>query len=168
MSIVNTCKIPDLSGNNTVNTTPLTSTTSLSSTTTSINYHLPAIANPTTPIPACNINNSNNSNCSNSNNNNSLPVSTSTNSTVVTSHQSSKQIYNSTTLKLLNRLLEEASQTGDLNLNNKNLHEFPSRLAINYDLTDTITAGSLKFFFHFIFWLLFLIDFIFKTYLRII
>jgi hypothetical protein len=140
MSIVNTCKIPDLSGTNNVNTTPLTSTTSLSSATTSINYHLPAIINPSASTPAYNINNSNNSNCSNSNN--SLPVSTSTNnSTVVTSHQSSKQIYNSTTLKLLNRLLEEASQTGDLNLNNKNLHEFPSRLAINYDLSDTITAG---------------------------
>ena len=151
MSIVNTCKIPDLSGTNTVNTTPLTSTTSLSSstttTTTSINYHLPAIINPSaTQTPACNINiSNNNSNCSNSNNN-SLPVSTSTNnSTVVNSHQSSKQIYNGTTLKLLNRLLEEASQTGDLNLNNKNLHEFPSRLAVNYDLSDTITAGLFIF-----------------------
>ena len=34
---------------------------------------------------------------------------------------SSKQNFNSSTLKLLHRLLEEASQTGDLILNSKNL-----------------------------------------------
>jgi hypothetical protein len=61
--------------------------------------------------------------------------------------QSSKQNFNSSTLKLLHRLLEEASQTGDLILNNKNLNEFPSKIAVSYDLSDTITAGKIMLFY---------------------
>ena len=57
----------------------------------------------------------------------------------------SKSLLNNTTIKLVQRLLDEASQTGDLILSSKNLNEFPSKIANNYDLSDTITAGELLF-----------------------
>lgn len=63
----------------------------------------------------------------------------------VTSQSTNKQtVLNHATIKLLKRLLDEASQTGDLNLANRNLNEFPSKLALNYDLSDTLTADLSK------------------------
>lgn len=47
-------------------------------------------------------------------------------------------------LKCIERLLEEAQNTGDLLLSNKNLNEFPSKLAAKYDLSDTINADLSK------------------------
>jgi Leucine-rich repeat (LRR) protein len=55
-----------------------------------------------------------------------------------------QQILNSSTIKLLNRLLDEASSTGDLFLSNKNLSEYPSKLAILYDLSDTLNCDLSK------------------------
>jgi len=61
------------------------------------------------------------------------------------SQSTNKQtVMNHATIKLLKRLLDEASQTGDLNLVNRNLHDFPSKLALNYDLSDTLTADLSK------------------------
>lgn len=53
----------------------------------------------------------------------------------------SKQSLNNSAIKIIQRLLDEASQTGDLLLTSRNLNEFPSKLAINYDLSDTLNAG---------------------------
>lgn len=56
---------------------------------------------------------------------------------------SQRQLFNnSTLLKLVQRLLDEASQTGELLLAARNLTEFPSKLALVYDLSDTIFAGT--------------------------
>lgn len=44
----------------------------------------------------------------------------------------------------MQRLLDEASQTGELLLTARNLTEFPSKLALVYDLSDTIYAGKHK------------------------
>jgi len=53
----------------------------------------------------------------------------------------SRQLFNNSSLKIIQRLLDEASQTGELILTGRNLTEFPSKLALVYDLTDTIYAG---------------------------
>lgn len=45
-------------------------------------------------------------------------------------------------LKTIDNSLEEASRTGDLFLSNKSLIEFPSTIALRYDLTDTLTVGK--------------------------
>ena len=45
-------------------------------------------------------------------------------------------------LKTIDSCLEEASRTGDLQLTNKSLIEFPSTIAFKYDLTDTLTVGE--------------------------
>jgi Leucine-rich repeat (LRR) protein len=75
-----------------------------------------------------------------SSNSNSIQVPTNP-----TSQSTNKQtVLNHATIKLLKRLLDEASQTGDLNLANRNLNEFPSKLALNYDLSDTLTADLSK------------------------
>lgn len=59
---------------------------------------------------------------------------------------SQRQLFNnSTLLKLVQRLLDEASQTGELLLSARNLTEFPSKLALVYDLSDTIFAGNISF-----------------------
>lgn len=55
-----------------------------------------------------------------------------------------RQFMNNSNLKLMQRLLDEASQTGELVLNGRNLTEFPSKLALVYDLSDTIFAGMLS------------------------
>lgn len=60
--------------------------------------------------------------------------------TVVAASQT-RQLLNNSNLKLMQRLLDEASQTGELILTGRNLTEFPSKLAIVYDLSDTIFAG---------------------------
>jgi len=65
---------------------------------------------------------------------------------VATSATSSKNLLNNSTIKMIQRILEESSQTGDLILTSKNLNEFPSKLANNYDLSDTITAGNLNYY----------------------
>lgn len=52
-----------------------------------------------------------------------------------------RQFMNNSNLKLMHRLLDEASQTGELILAGRNLTEFPSKLALVYDLSDTIYAG---------------------------
>jgi hypothetical protein len=110
------------------------------------------------------------SNVNNNNNNNSAPhlllanghVANSTNSNLnlnhvnmsnmtnintanMTSTTISKNLLNNTAIKMIQRILEESSQTGDLILTNKNLNEFPSKLANNFDLSDTITAGKCVF-----------------------
>ncbi|CAF1146708.1 unnamed protein product, partial [Brachionus calyciflorus] len=55
-------------------------------------------------------------------------------------NSSNRQIFNNSTFKIVQRLLDEASQTGDLLINNRNLNEYPSKLASNFDLSDTVTA----------------------------
>lgn len=45
-------------------------------------------------------------------------------------------------LKTIDNCLEEAARTGDLLLSNKSLIEFPSTIALKYDLTDTLTVGE--------------------------
>lgn len=73
------------------------------------------------------------------------PIQLATQTATTTSQTTSKQtVLNHATIKLLKRLLDEASQTGDLNLANRNLNEFPSKLALNYDLSDTLTADLSK------------------------
>lgn len=72
---------------------------------------------------------------------NILPNATTTSTT---STSTSKTLLNNSTIKLIQRLLEETSQTGDLILNNKNLNEFPTKIANNFDLSDTITADLSK------------------------
>lgn len=80
-------------------------------------------------------------------NSQSLPNSLSFNghnqNSFATNISSSKQVINKTSAKILQRLLDEASQTGDLNLNARSLAEFPSKLASNFDLSDTLTTGML-------------------------
>jgi len=44
-------------------------------------------------------------------------------------------------LKTIDNSLEEASRTGELFLSNKSLIDFPSSIAMRYDLTDTLTVG---------------------------
>jgi hypothetical protein len=63
------------------------------------------------------------------------------NSGQVATPQAPKQMFNNSSLKLIQRLLEETSQTGDLILAGRNLTEFPAKLALVYDLTDTLYAG---------------------------
>lgn len=63
------------------------------------------------------------------------------NSGQVATPQAPKQMFNNSSLKLIQRLLEETSQTGDLILSGRNLTEFPAKLALVYDLTDTLYAG---------------------------
>lgn len=63
---------------------------------------------------------------------------------LVATTSSSKQIINKTSIKMVQRLLDEASQTGDLILNGRNLTEYPAKLASNFDLSDTLTAGNLN------------------------
>ena len=53
-----------------------------------------------------------------------------------------RQLFNNSSVKLMQRLLDEASQTGELLLTARNLTEFPSKLALVYDLSDTIYAGN--------------------------
>lgn len=72
---------------------------------------------------------------------NSTTVASTANTNQSSTNNTIKQVFNNSALKLIQRLLDEASQTGDLLLNNKNLNEFPSKIASNYDLSDTITAG---------------------------
>ncbi len=55
-----------------------------------------------------------------------------------------KQVLNSSAIKMLQLLLDEASQTGELLLNGKNLNEYPTKIAAAYDLSDTITADLSK------------------------
>jgi Leucine-rich repeat (LRR) protein len=45
---------------------------------------------------------------------------------------------------MLQVLLDEASQTGELMLSGKNFNEFPAKLAAAYDLSDTITVDLSK------------------------
>ena len=47
-------------------------------------------------------------------------------------------------LKTIDNCLEEATRTGDLLLSNKSLIEFPSTIALKYDLTDTLTVDLAK------------------------
>lgn len=47
-------------------------------------------------------------------------------------------------LKTIDNCLEEASRTGDLLLNGKSLIEFPSSIALRYDLTDTLNVDLSK------------------------
>ena len=79
----------------------------------------------------------------NSNSNQITNTSSTASSSSTNNPTNSKQLLNNSTIKLVQRLLDEASQTGDLLLSNKNLNEFPSKLAINYDLSDTLNAGML-------------------------
>ena len=72
---------------------------------------------------------------------NSTTVASAANANQSSTNNTIKQVFNNSALKLIQRLLDETSQTGDLLLNNKNLNEFPSKIASNYDLSDTITAG---------------------------
>ncbi len=47
-------------------------------------------------------------------------------------------------LKTIDNCLEEASRTGELLLSNKSLVEFPSTIALRYDLTDTLLVDLSK------------------------
>ena len=85
-------------------------------------------------------NNANNQNLANS-----LSFNVSGQSSLATAVSSSKQMINKTAVKIVQRLIDEASQTGDLNLNTRNLNEYPSKLASNFDLSDTLTAGLSHF-----------------------
>ena len=67
---------------------------------------------------------------------------TNNNTANVTSANNTKNLLNNTAIKMIQRILEESSLTGDLILTNKNLNEFPSKLANHFDLSDTITAGK--------------------------
>jgi hypothetical protein len=44
----------------------------------------------------------------------------------------------------IERALDEAAYTGELNLNGRKLHEFPNSSSVNTkcDLSDTVTAGQ--------------------------
>jgi hypothetical protein len=54
---------------------------------------------------------------------------------------SSLAFLNNYSFKYIEKYLEEAQLTGDLQLSNKNLNQYPTKLALKYDLSDTITAG---------------------------
>lgn len=42
----------------------------------------------------------------------------------------------------LERILEEANQSGELKLSNRKLKEFPKAAGSKYNLSDTVIAGS--------------------------
>jgi hypothetical protein len=93
----------------------------------------------------CNLNHVNMSTTNNGLNSSNLngTVVSATPATITNSNvTSSKNILNNSTIKMIQRILEESSQTGDLILTSKNLNEFPSKLANNFDLSDTITTGK--------------------------
>jgi len=119
-----------------------------------INSNSNTLANYISPLLITNGHNSNNAlnhvnmsttnNGLNSSNLNGTVVGAATAAATLTNSNvtSSKNILNNSTIKMIQRILEESSQTGDLILTSKNLNEFPSKLANNFDLSDTITTGK--------------------------